>query len=96
MRERLTAVMVEEEDSFHLTFKCSECGVRTCQTDWKFCAYCGAEIVRWDKCKLTVEHVPVIVYDENRKPKGITVQVEHRTRKNLIPVYVTVTEPPTK
>jgi hypothetical protein len=70
--------------------------VRTSRTDWKFCAYCGAEIVHWDKCKSTVEHVPVIVYDKNLKPKRITVRVENRTRKIVIPVYVRVTEPPTK
>jgi hypothetical protein len=94
MKERLTTVMVEEDDSFHLTFKCSECDVRTNRTDWKFCAYCGAEIVRWDKCKSTVEHVPVIVYDNDLKPKRITVQVENRTLKT--PIFVTVRDTPAK
>lgn len=28
-------------------FTCSECGKKGLAGDWKFCAYCGAEIVRF-------------------------------------------------
>jgi len=30
-------------------FKCLECGGTGEATEWKFCAFCGAEIVRFDR-----------------------------------------------
>ena len=55
-----TTVMVEE-GVFGTYFKCSECGGKADRTGWKFCAYCGAEIVRWQKQKVEYEDVNLVV-----------------------------------
>ena len=44
-----TTVMEEEENYHGGDFHCSECQGRTRDKSWKFCAFCGAEIVRFVK-----------------------------------------------
>jgi hypothetical protein len=56
-------------------FTCSECG-KTGNGTWKFCAYCGSEIVRFvrEEGPITVQ-VQVEVPKEKPKPRTIRVKV---------------------
>jgi len=75
-----TTVMVRTHEGFHSsTFKCSECE-RTCDKgDWKFCAYCGAEIIRYD---LPKDPDTVTVYSQVQSPETPKTQtITLRTRQ---------------
>jgi hypothetical protein len=84
-----TTVMVRTHEGFHSsTFKCSECE-RTCDTaGWKFCAYCGAEIIRYDLPK-NADTITVYGHAENPQPKPQKIIV-HTEQVKFKPVKIRV------
>jgi hypothetical protein len=44
-----TTVMVKQPGYGVEAFKCSECGNAGASSSWKFCAFCSAEIIRFDR-----------------------------------------------
>ncbi len=69
-----TTVMTGSKSSFNNSFTCSECQGRG-KGDWKFCAFCGAEIVRFELPKES-NTISVQVESAPAEPRTQTVFVQ--------------------
>jgi hypothetical protein len=76
-----TCVMTQEQGE---SFKCSECAREDLAECWKFCAYCGTEIMRFDRHQ----------EDEAAMKDQVTVKYEKSKTPEETRVYVEMEKPP--
>jgi hypothetical protein len=75
---RLGTTVMTRPQSFHGSYyTCAECGQRGAAQGWKFCAYCGCEIVR---------------FADEPAQRTIMLEVTNVTREYKLPSYAKGTE----
>jgi hypothetical protein len=77
MKDKTCVMTGREGYGYMQGYKCSECQ-NTGHGDWKFCAYCGAEIIRFDH-EQPPTHFIVQVHEEKPEPKMLNVVVGAET-----------------